>query len=122
MGTAGTGALKAWAPLLLWLFTVPGLASCRLLDSDPAVATAAVGLHVGRVPLGGPLEMTYRFAVAENVPGFAGFTDDYHAIQLPAASFGDEDTVTLTLTVDKTFVPSVRDIDVDGGVLQRPGP
>ena len=31
----------------------------------------------------------------------------YHVVSVPAASFGEADTVVLTLNVDPTFVPSV---------------
>jgi hypothetical protein len=47
---------------------------CGLTDSAEPVATVAVGLNRTRVPLGGPLEMTYRFTVAEDAPAFG---DDY---------------------------------------------
>ena len=47
---------------------------CGQTDSASPVATPAVGLSRTRVPLGGPLEMTYRFTVAEDVPEF---TNDY---------------------------------------------
>lgn len=50
------------------------LAGCGLADTASPVATPAVGLNRARVPLGGPLELTYRFTVAQD----AGlFTDDY---------------------------------------------
>lgn len=51
-----------------------GSLGCGLSDSASPVATPAVGLNRTRVPLGGPLEMTFRFAVAEDAPAF---TDDY---------------------------------------------
>ena len=47
---------------------------CGLTDSAVPVATPAVGLNRTRVPLGGPVEMTYRFTVAEDAPRF---TVDY---------------------------------------------
>ena len=51
-----------------------GAVGCGRTDSATPVATPAVGLNRTRVPLGGPLEMTYRFTVAEDAPVF---TDDY---------------------------------------------
>ena len=51
-----------------------GAVSCGEIDSASPVATPAVGLNRTRVPLGGPLEMTYRFTVAADAPVF---TDDY---------------------------------------------
>ncbi len=47
---------------------------CGPTDSASPVATPAVELNRTRVPLGGPVEMTYRFTVADDV---LGFTDDY---------------------------------------------
>ena len=51
-----------------------GALGCGLTDAAPPVATPAVGLNRTRVPLGGPLEMTYRFTVAQDAPEFS---DDY---------------------------------------------
>ncbi len=50
------------------------LAGCGLADTASPVATPAVGLNRARVPLGGPLELTYRFTVA---PDAGLFADDY---------------------------------------------
>ena len=49
-----------------------GAVGCGRTDSASPVATPAVGLNRTRVPLGGPLEMTYRFTVAADAPGFTG--------------------------------------------------
>ena len=51
-----------------------GAVGCGRTDSAAPVVTPAVGLNRTRVPLGGPLEMTYRFTVAQDAPRF---TDDY---------------------------------------------
>ena len=51
-----------------------GAVSCGLTESVPPVATPALGLNRTSVPLGGPLEMTYRFTPA--VDGL-GSSDDY---------------------------------------------
>ena len=50
------------------------LAGCGLADTASAVATPTVGLNRTRVPLGGPLELTYRFTVAQDAGLLA---DDY---------------------------------------------
>ena len=64
--------------ILVWLSaTSLGAIGCGLTDSGPAVATPSVVLNRTRVPLGGPLEMTYRFTVAQDGPGF---TDDYRVL------------------------------------------
>ena len=63
------------AALLVFCLTSPfGAVGCGLIDSASPVATPSVGLNRARVPLGGPLELTYRFTVAEDS---SGFTDDY---------------------------------------------
>ena len=43
-----------------------GAASCGLADTASSVATPSVGLNRDRVPLGGPLDLTYRFTVAQD--------------------------------------------------------
>ena len=56
------------------LAVLASLAGCGLADTASAVATPTVGLNRTRVPLGGPLELTYRFTVAQDAGLFA---DDY---------------------------------------------
>ena len=51
-----------------------GAIGCGLTDAAPPVAMPALGLNRARVPLGGPLEMTFRFTVPQDAPGFS---DDY---------------------------------------------
>ena len=61
--------------LLICCVTVSlGVVGCGQAGSASPVATPAVGLNRTRVPLGGPLDMTYRFTVAEDAPEL---TDDY---------------------------------------------
>ena len=62
------------ACLFVSLTLVLGVVGCRPPDSAPPVATPALRLDRARVPLGGPLEMTYRFTVAGDAPEFS---DDY---------------------------------------------
>jgi hypothetical protein len=53
----------------LWitgLATMAGAVGCGLADTAEPLATPAVGLNRARVPLGGPLELTYRFTVAQD--------------------------------------------------------
>ena len=38
--------------------------------------------------------------------GLDAIEPSYHVVPIPAASLGDADSVTLTLTVDPPFVPS----------------
>ena len=60
--------------LLCCVTPLLGALGCGLTDAAPPVATPAVGLSRTRVPLGGPLEMTYRFTVPQDAPAFS---DDY---------------------------------------------
>ena len=56
--------------LVRWLGCAAVLTSatgCGLADTASPVATPAMGLSRARVPLGGPLELTYRFTVAQDV-------------------------------------------------------
>jgi hypothetical protein len=63
--------LRRAAILLLTMWA----AGCgRTEDTAPPVATPRVTLQRTAVPIGSPLEMTYRFTVAENAPAFS---DDY---------------------------------------------
>ena len=71
-----------------------GTLGCGPADSVPPVATPDVGLNRTRVPMGGPLRMTYRFTVDEDAPEFA---DDYrvfvHFLDADGAlMFGDDHT------------------------------
>ena len=53
--------------LLLILFTLSLSSACDSLDTSPPVATPSLALDRPRVPLGGPLEMTYRFTASPQI-------------------------------------------------------
>ena len=53
--------------LLPLLFTMGLSGACGSPDMGPAVAIPDLGLNRVRVPLGGPLEMTYRFSVLPEI-------------------------------------------------------
>src|SRR6476620_7990282 len=42
------------------------VASCSKIDNEPPVATASFSASKARVPLGSPVDLTYRFDVAPN--------------------------------------------------------
>ena len=71
--TACSTTLRA-ASLVCCVMSLLGALGCGLTDAASPVAMPAVGLNRTRVPLGGPLEMTYRFTVPQDAPGFS---DDY---------------------------------------------
>ena len=60
-----SSSLRA-AVWLTGLAAMAGAAGCGLADTASPVATPAVGLNRARVPLGGPLDLTYRFTVAQD--------------------------------------------------------
>ena len=60
--------------LFLLLPLVCGAGACRAPDISPAAAVPSLALNRTGVPLGGPLEMTYQFAV---LPEFGGVTESY---------------------------------------------
>lgn len=62
----------------------PFLAACQASDPEaPPMVTPSLTLSRPKVPLGGPIEMTYKFVVAND----AKFTADYHVM----VHFGDQD-------------------------------
>ena len=70
--TSSPRSILLYVSAFLWLVT--GLSACGLADTAPPIGTAAVALGRDRVPLGGPLEMTYRFTLAPSAPAIE---DDY---------------------------------------------
>ncbi len=61
-----------WSAVLLAALA----AACARVDDAPPVATPSVALGQRDAPIGSPVEMTYRFAVAADAPPFA---EDYWA-------------------------------------------
>lgn len=51
---------------------VAALGACSKADTAPAVATVSFTTSKNRVPLGSPLDLTYRFDVAPNAPPING--------------------------------------------------
>jgi hypothetical protein len=101
-----------------FLFVVLCTAACgRTEDTAPPVATPSLTVARRAVPIGSPLEMKYRFAVADDAPAFADdywvfvhfvdrdgelmWTDD-HRPPTPTARWKPGDTVEYARTM---FVP-----------------
>ena len=58
--------------LIIALLVSGGFAGCRRSETPaPAVATPSVTLSRTKVPLGAPMDITYRFVVASDAPAFA---------------------------------------------------
>jgi len=80
------------------LLGLPLLSACQASDPvAPAMVTPTVTLSRQRVPLGAPIEMTYKFVVA----GDAKFTQNYHVM----VHFADRDE-QLMYTDDHDPVPA----------------
>src|ERR671938_1877573 len=93
-------------------------AGCHRVEKDqPGVATPSVTLSRDRVPLGSPIDITYKFVVAPDAPPFkedyrvfVGIVDpdnqlmwtDDHNPPKPTTSWKPNETVSYTRTV---FVP-----------------
>jgi hypothetical protein len=107
------------------------LAACRRKDAPaPAVATPTVTLNHDRAPLGSPLDVTYRFVVAND----ARFDQDYrvmaHIVDADGQMMWDDDhnppvpttqwkpgqTVEYTRTVFVRVYPYVGDASIQVGL------
>jgi hypothetical protein len=62
--------MRIWSAVLLTALA----AACARVDDAPPVATPSLTLSHRDAPIGSPIEMTYRFAVAADAPAFA---EDY---------------------------------------------
>ena len=62
--------MRIWSATLLTAL----LAACARVDDAPPVATPSLTLSQRDAPIGSPIDMTYRFAVAADAPAFA---EDY---------------------------------------------
>ena len=113
------------------LCVLPLAASCsRETDTSPAVASVEVGLSKPRVPLGSPIEVTYRFRVANDAPPlgnrkvFVHFVDadeelmwtDDHEPPAPTSTWTPGQTVEYTRTVFVPIYPYVGRAKVLAGV------
>ena len=103
-------------------------------DNAPQVATPSVTLGRASTSVGGPLEMTYRFAVAQDAPPFAEdlwvfvhfldtdgelmWTDD-HEPPTPSGQWKPGQTITYSRTVFVPKFPYVGRADIDIGIFSR---
>ena len=62
--------MRIWSGILLTAL----LAACARVDDAPPVATPSLTLSQRDAPIGSPMDITYRFAVAADAPAFA---EDY---------------------------------------------
>jgi hypothetical protein len=108
------------------------LAGCRRSEKEqPGVATPSVTLSRDRVPLGSPMDITYKFVVAPDAPPFkedyrvfVGIVDpdnqlmwtDDHNPPKPTTTWKPNETVTYTRTVFVPVYPYVGEASVRMGL------
>ena len=113
-----TYAVRRLALLGLVVFSTSNLAACRREAPEaPPVATPSFHLSQSRVPLGSPVEVTYKFVVAPNAPPitenyrvFVHFLDsdkermwtDDHDLPIPTTQWKPGQVIEYTKTM---FVP-----------------
>ena len=113
-------SLRGIACLALAIVTASGGIACRREEPEPPpVATPSFSVNQSRVPLGSPIEVTYKFVVAPNAPKiadnfrvFVHFLDadnerlwaDDHDLPVPTSQWKPGQTIEYTKTM---FVPIV---------------
>ena len=113
-----TKAIRHMALLGLVVLCASSAASCRRKEPDaPPVATPSFQIKQTRVPLGSPVEVTYKFVVANDAPKiaenyrvFVHFLDSYkermwtddHDLPVPTTQWQPGQTIEYTKTM---FVP-----------------
>lgn len=118
-------------PSLLLFAAALGLASCRPADdTSPPVGSMDLALSRTRVPLGSPVEMTFRFAMAPDAPPlgsrrvFVHFLDqddelmwtEDHDPPTPTTQWAPGQTIEYTRTVFVPVYPYVGQGKVVGGL------
>lgn len=113
------------------LFVLPLGGSCsKGTDTSPAVASVEVGLSKPRVPLGSPIEVAYRFRVANDAPPlgnrkvFVHFVDadeelmwtDDHEPPTPTNTWKPGQTIEYTRTIFVPIYPYVGQAKVLAGL------
>ncbi len=116
------------ALVLAW---VGAIAACsRPADTSPAAGSVAVTMARSRVPLGSPVEMTYRFTIAPDAPAlgarrvFVHFLDaddelmwtDDHEPPTPTADWSPGRTIEYTRTMFAPIYPYVGQARVIAGL------
>jgi len=124
--------LIRFVTIALAICTVAALVACRRAEKEqPGVATPSVMLSRDRVPLGSPIDITYKFVVAPDAPPFkedyrvfVGIVDpdnqlmwtDDHNPPKPTTSWKPNETVTYTRTVFVPVYPYVGEASVRMGL------
>lgn len=108
-----------------------GAVGCGLAHTASPVATPAIGFSRDRVPLGGPLQMTYRFTVAPDAEPFDGdylafvhfldadgelmFTDDHRPPQ-PTTGWRPGQEITYDRRMVVPVYPYIGEVTVAVGL------
>lgn len=125
---------RSWRPLFASLPILLGVACGRAADTAVPVATPTVTVSRPEALVGGPLEMTYRFAVSPSAPAFADdywvfvhfldvdgelmWTDD-HEPPTPTRQWKQGATIEYTRTMFVPKFPYVGETRVEVGLFSR---
>ena len=123
--------MKRVALFLLTASLAVGAAACRHKDPEqPAVATPAVTLSHDKAPLGSPLDITYKWTVAND----AKFDEDYrvmmhvmdtdgemiwnddHNPEVPTRQWKPGQTIQYTRTIFVPIYPYVGEATIEVGL------
>jgi hypothetical protein len=124
--------------LLVWCFVLVALVSCSTKSpQEPPVATARLSFSHSRVPLGSPVEMTYRFVVSPQAGKIDGdyyvfvhfleggsremmWTDD-HLPPVPTSQWKPGQTIEYPRTMFTPVYPYVGEATVEIGLYKPKG-
>ena len=118
---------------ILFLATAAAaLCSCsRSTPPEPPVATPSITINHSKAPLGSPLEITYRFVVAQNAPPFAenyrvfaavvdadeeAMWNDDHNPSIPTTQWKPGQTIEYTRTTFVPIYPYIGDASIHMGL------
>jgi hypothetical protein len=114
------------------VLAIASVASCRRNEpAEPGVATPSVTVARDKVPLGSPIDISYKFVVApdappfkENYTVFVGVVDtdgqlmwaDDHDPEIPTTAWKPNQTVAYTRTTFVPVYPYVGDAEIHVGL------
>lgn len=90
-------SFRSLSACLLAVSTLAGASACATEEGAPAVATVAVKAAKSRVPIGGPLELTYRFEL-QGEPLRADYTVFVHFVNPDGQVLWNDDHLPATPT------------------------
>src|SRR5262245_5851860 len=125
-------ALMKLIRCVLAVVAIVSVSACRRNEPpEPGVATPSIALARDRVPLGSPLDITYKFVLAPDAPPFkedyrvfVGVVDsdgqlmwaDDHDPGTPTTSWKPNQTIAYTRTIFIPIYPYVGDAEIHMGL------